>query len=231
MSPTYSIGAERVSQAIIPSQDICVRTSRSRHARSLCAFCRPCRNSRQCIGRRETGAIPMTARISTAMGTHWGSVVRAIDFIYTLTAFGALGGLPMLLDLVAKYARSAMTRFWSLRRRRNQSDSGDFRWNAQAVGRSPVAGAAAHVNPKIPQTMQSGGERLEVAYEKIPGPELTAMRVPGDLNVEAGAGRGIRRTRLVRQAVSWHPHYPEHPKAPRRGRFVVPDRNDARRCR
>jgi hypothetical protein len=53
----------------------------------------------------------MTARISTAMGTHWGSVVRAIDFIYALTAFGALGGLLLLLDLAAKYARGAMTRF------------------------------------------------------------------------------------------------------------------------
>jgi hypothetical protein len=53
----------------------------------------------------------MSARISTAMGTHWGSVVRAIDFIYALTAFGALGGLPLILNVLTKYARSAMTRF------------------------------------------------------------------------------------------------------------------------
>lgn len=53
----------------------------------------------------------MTARISTAMGTHWGSIVRAIDFIYALTAFGALGGLPLLLNVATKYARIGMTRF------------------------------------------------------------------------------------------------------------------------
>jgi hypothetical protein len=53
----------------------------------------------------------MTARISNAMGTHWGSVVRVIDLIYVLTAFGALGGVPLILDLAAKSARSAMARF------------------------------------------------------------------------------------------------------------------------
>jgi hypothetical protein len=51
----------------------------------------------------------MRARINTAIGRHWGSVVRAIDVIYVLTAFGVLGGLPPLLNVVTKSVRSAMT--------------------------------------------------------------------------------------------------------------------------
>jgi hypothetical protein len=46
--------------------------------------------------------------INTAIGRYWGSVVRAIDVIYVLTAFGVLGGLPPLLNVVTKSVRCAM---------------------------------------------------------------------------------------------------------------------------
>jgi len=51
----------------------------------------------------------MTARISGVIGRHWGGMVRLLDILYALAAFGALGGLPPLLNMVAKYARDAMT--------------------------------------------------------------------------------------------------------------------------
>jgi hypothetical protein len=51
----------------------------------------------------------MTARINTVIGTYWGGVARVLDILYALAAFGALGGLPPLLHVVAKYARYAMT--------------------------------------------------------------------------------------------------------------------------
>jgi hypothetical protein len=51
----------------------------------------------------------MRSGINTAIGRYWGSVVRAIDVIYVLTAFGVLGGLPPLLNVVTKSVRCAMT--------------------------------------------------------------------------------------------------------------------------
>jgi hypothetical protein len=51
----------------------------------------------------------MTARINSVIGRHWGGMVRALDILYALAAFGMLGGLPPLLHVVAKYARHAMT--------------------------------------------------------------------------------------------------------------------------
>ena len=51
----------------------------------------------------------MTARMNTVIGRYWGGMARVLDILYLLAAFGALGGLPPLLDVVAKYARHAMT--------------------------------------------------------------------------------------------------------------------------
>jgi hypothetical protein len=51
----------------------------------------------------------MTARINTVIGRYWGSMVRVLDILYALAAFGMLGGLPPLLHVVAKYARYAVT--------------------------------------------------------------------------------------------------------------------------
>jgi hypothetical protein len=50
----------------------------------------------------------MRARIGTAMGPYWGSVVQAIDVIATIGALGAVGGLPALLSAVTHYARRAL---------------------------------------------------------------------------------------------------------------------------
>ena len=51
----------------------------------------------------------MTEHINTVIGRYWGGMLRVLDILYALAAFGALGGLPPLLDVVAKYARHAMT--------------------------------------------------------------------------------------------------------------------------
>jgi len=50
----------------------------------------------------------MRARIGTAMGPYWGSVVQAMDVIATIGALGAIGGLPALLSAVTNYARRAL---------------------------------------------------------------------------------------------------------------------------
>jgi hypothetical protein len=50
----------------------------------------------------------MRARIGTAMGPYWGSVVQAMDVIATIGALGAIGGLPALLSAVTYYARRAL---------------------------------------------------------------------------------------------------------------------------
>ena len=50
----------------------------------------------------------MKARIGTAMGPYWGSVVQAIDVIATISALGAVGGLPALLSAVTHYAQRAL---------------------------------------------------------------------------------------------------------------------------
>ena len=60
----------------------------------------------------------------------------------------------------------------------NQPNPRNLRWNAEAIWRTPVAGAAAYVNPQILQAMQAAGKRLEKTYEQVPRPELAAMRMP-----------------------------------------------------
>jgi hypothetical protein len=51
----------------------------------------------------------MTARINNVIGRYWGGMVRVLDILYALAAFGMLGGLPPLLHGIAKYARYAVT--------------------------------------------------------------------------------------------------------------------------
>jgi hypothetical protein len=50
----------------------------------------------------------MKARIGTAIGPYWASVVQAMDVIAAIGALGALGGLPVLLSAVTQYARRAL---------------------------------------------------------------------------------------------------------------------------
>jgi hypothetical protein len=47
----------------------------------------------------------MRARIGIAMGTYWGGIVQAIDVIAMISALGAIGSLPALLNAVTKYTR------------------------------------------------------------------------------------------------------------------------------
>jgi hypothetical protein len=51
----------------------------------------------------------VTARINTVIGRYWGGMVRVLDIFYLLAVFGMLGGLPPLLQGIAKYARYAVT--------------------------------------------------------------------------------------------------------------------------
>jgi len=59
----------------------------------------------------------MRARISIAMGLYWSGIAQAIDFIAAISALGAIGGLPALLDVLTKYMR--VTIRWLLGRRQS----------------------------------------------------------------------------------------------------------------
>jgi X-X-X-Leu-X-X-Gly heptad repeat protein len=72
----------------------------------------------------------MTARINTVIGRYWGGMARVLDIFYLLAAFGALGSLPPLLNMVAKYARGAMT---------------SLRASHLATGASHLATGASHL--------------------------------------------------------------------------------------
>ena len=50
----------------------------------------------------------MRARIGIAMGVYWDGIVQFTDFISTVSALGAIGGLPALLNAVTKYTRLGM---------------------------------------------------------------------------------------------------------------------------
>jgi hypothetical protein len=47
----------------------------------------------------------MRARIGMALGHYWGGIVYAIDVIALISALGAIGGLPALLNALTRYAR------------------------------------------------------------------------------------------------------------------------------
>jgi len=51
----------------------------------------------------------MRARIAIALGLSWGGIVQAIDVIAMISALGAIGGLPALLNALTKYTRFAIT--------------------------------------------------------------------------------------------------------------------------
>jgi hypothetical protein len=52
----------------------------------------------------------MRARIGIALGQYWGGIVYAVDVIAAISALGAIGGLPPLLNAIARYSRSAVKR-------------------------------------------------------------------------------------------------------------------------
>jgi hypothetical protein len=49
----------------------------------------------------------MRARIGMALGLYWGGITYAIDVIALISALGAIGGLPALLNALTRYARVA----------------------------------------------------------------------------------------------------------------------------
>jgi hypothetical protein len=50
----------------------------------------------------------MRARIGIALGLYSGGIAQAIDVIAAISALGAIGGLPALLNALTKYSRFPM---------------------------------------------------------------------------------------------------------------------------
>ncbi len=46
----------------------------------------------------------MKARIGLGLSVYWGSVAQVIDVLAAISALGAIGGLPTLINALAKYA-------------------------------------------------------------------------------------------------------------------------------
>ena len=57
----------------------------------------------------------MRARLGLAMNLYWDGIVQLIDVIAMISALGAIGGLPALLNALLKFSRVAMTRMRGLR--------------------------------------------------------------------------------------------------------------------
>ena len=55
----------------------------------------------------------MKARIGIALGLYWGGVAQAIDVITAVSALGAVGGVPALIEALTRYGRIATRRFES----------------------------------------------------------------------------------------------------------------------
>jgi hypothetical protein len=51
----------------------------------------------------------MRARIGITLGQYWGGIAYAIDVMAAISALGAIGGLPALLNMLATYTRFAVT--------------------------------------------------------------------------------------------------------------------------
>jgi hypothetical protein len=50
----------------------------------------------------------MRLRIGTALAAHWGGIAQALDVIALMSAVGAIGGLPALLNALSRYTRVAV---------------------------------------------------------------------------------------------------------------------------
>src|SRR5258705_9605183 len=70
----------------------------------------------------------------------------------------------------------------------DQADARDLRRDPESHRRSPIPRAAAGVDPQAAQAIQPPGERLPPAHQKIPRPELAAVRMPGELQQPFTAG-------------------------------------------
>ena len=52
----------------------------------------------------------MKAKLGAAMQSYSDEFVQLMDVVASITALGAIGGLPALANVVAKYARSGIRR-------------------------------------------------------------------------------------------------------------------------
>src|SRR5207253_725258 len=75
----------------------------------------------------------------------------------------------------------------------------DLAVDAEARRRSPVARAAADVEPCPADAMEAGDDRLEEADDEVEREELAAVRVAGELKADAEAIGGAGRLRAMRQ--------------------------------
>ena len=80
-----------------------------------------------------------------------------------------------------------------------QIDLRDLAPDAESRRRSPIASATAGIYPETAQAAKPGRKRLLEPHEESPGPELTTMRMAGELKVEACRFGCERRPRLVRE--------------------------------
>src|SRR6266508_3538910 len=79
----------------------------------------------------------------------------------------------------------------------DQADERDLRGNPESHRRSPVPRAATDINPHTTEAIQPRDERLLQAHQKIPRPELPAVRVPEKLQLVTGDLRERSGARLV----------------------------------
>lgn len=56
----------------------------------------------------------MKARIGAVLGSHWGGIAQALDVVTQISAVGAIGGLPALLNVITRSARFAGGRLKAL---------------------------------------------------------------------------------------------------------------------
>src|SRR5258705_11812507 len=73
----------------------------------------------------------------------------------------------------------------------DQADERDLRRDPETHRRSPIPRAAASVDPHAAEAVEPRDERLLQAHQKVPRPELPAVRVPGELPPEAGRLPGL----------------------------------------
>jgi hypothetical protein len=52
----------------------------------------------------------MRSKLGAALQVHSGEFVQLLDVIASMTALGAVGGLPVLANVLTKYARSGIRR-------------------------------------------------------------------------------------------------------------------------
>src|SRR5882672_3882848 len=73
----------------------------------------------------------------------------------------------------------------------DQADERDLRRDPETHRRSPVPRTAASVDPHAAEAIEPRDERLLQAHQKIPRPELPAVRVPRELQLVAGRLREL----------------------------------------